>query len=568
MKSEPVRPVMRFSLPLPDGQLFTNTGRKVLTLSPDGRNLVFVANQQLHLRALSDLESHPIPGSEVAAGLLSPTFSPDGQAVAYYSNAENSIKRLAITGGAAVTVCAATGPYGMSWGPDGIVFGQRGKGIVRVSANSGTPEVIVPLEDTLLGSSPHILPGGRAVLFSVKKAADLWDKGQVVVQVLKGGARKTLVDGAAEGRYLPTGHLVFARSGVLLAVPFDLAGLAVTGGPVPVIEGVQRTLSTPNSTGVAHFDFSSTGSLIYWPGPATTSSSGTDLALFDRKGGVQPLKLPRRLYRSPRVSPDGKYVVLDSEDDKDSIVWVYELSGRSAIRQLTFGGKNRAPIWSHDAQWILFQSDREGDLAIFRQRADGSGAAERLTKPDAGAAHWPQSMTPDGAHLLFSVTKDPAPPSLWTMTMKDRRTEALSGVQAREAVFSPDGRWLAYQTSGTGVFVEPFPRTGAQYLVPQGGGHPFWSPAGDEIILNTSPRTNAAIAVTTKPSVAFGRPVDFSRIGRTEGNPAIERRNVDMLPDGQHVVGVMLDTDVGTRAPQITVVLNWFDDVRQRVPTR
>ena len=150
------------------------------------------------------------------------------------------------------------------------------------------------------------------------------------------------------------------------------------------------------------------------------------------------------------------------------------------MRRLTFGGKNRAPIWSPDGQWIAFQSDREGDPAIFRQHADGSGTAERLTKPEPGTSHFPQSWSPDGAHLLLTVQKDQQF-TLWTMAMKDRQMAAFEGVQSAiptEAAFSPDGRWIACQSreatsqSDREVFVQPFPGTGAKYLVAQPAGHP------------------------------------------------------------------------------------------------
>lgn len=425
--------------------------------------------------------------------------------------------------------------------------------------------------------APQLLPGGQAVLYSIKKTAEVWDRGQIVVQALDGGARKTLVDGGTNGRYVPTGHLVYALSGTLLAVRFDLGSLAVSGGPVPVVEGVRRAgMASGASNTVADFSFSSSGTLTYVPGPATASDTGTDLALFNRNRDVQLLKLPPGQYSSPRVSHDGKFFAFERADERQSI-WVYEFGGGRAAQQLTFGGNNRAPVWSGDGQWIAFQSDREGDLAMWRQRADGTGAAERLSKPEANAAHTPQSWTPDGAHLLFSVEKSNQS-TLWTMTVKDRRIVAFGDVPAREAVFSPDGRWVAYQVpeaasavyAANAVYLEPFPRTGAKYLVPQGGGHPFWSPKGDEIIMNAGPSRSRVIAVTTTPRVSFGRPADFPRLGRTEGNPLTVRRNLDMMPDGQHVLGVTSPVTLGSgeQAAQITVVLNWFDELRQRVPVR
>jgi serine/threonine-protein kinase len=574
LKPEPPRQVARFTVSLPEGQQFTNTGRPVVALSPDGANLVYVANQRLNVRSLSGFDSRVIAGSEVAAGVINPVFSPDGQTLVFYSQADRALKRLALSGGAPVTICPVDNLYGLSWSEHGIVFGQRGKGVMRVSPNGGVPEVIAAVGGDELVSSPQMLPGGRAVLFSVRKLADAWDKAKIVVQPLDGGERKTLIDGGAEAHYIQTGHLVYAVSGILLAIGFDIGSLATSGGPVPIVEGVRRSGPGGTAAATAQFSYSETGSLAYLPGPVTTATDGVDLAIFDRRGNAIPLKLPLGPYRSPRVSPDGKSVAFDSEDESSAIVWVYDLAGTSAIRRLTFEGKNRAPIWSADGQRIAFQSDRDRDLAIFWQRADGTGTAERLTKPEKGTAHLPQSWSPDGQHLLLTAQTGEAQFSLWTMAMKDRQMAAFGNVQSMvtpEAAFSPNGKWIAYFSRDQGpnqVFVQPFPSTGAKYLVPQAGAAPYWFAKGNELILNAAPQQSLALAFTATPRVGFGRPVDFPRIGRSEGNPLTTRRNADPLPDGEHLIGVSLpaSSQVAGGAPQINVVLNWFEEVRQRVP--
>jgi serine/threonine-protein kinase len=572
--SAPSPMVTRFSVQLPAGQTFTNPGRQFVALSPDGANLVYVANARLYLRSMSDLEAHVIAGSDVFNGLNNPVFSPDGQTVAFYA-ADFTLKRLAVAGGVAVTICPADIPFGVSWGDGGIVFGQGAKGIFRVSPNGGRPEVIATVNPDQVASSPQMLSGGRAVLFSVKNVTDVWDKGQIVVQSLGSGARKRLVDGGSDGRYLPTGHLAYALSGVLLAVPFDLDRLAVSAGPVAVVEGVRRATTGTDGAPTAQFGYGANGSLVYVPGPAKLTAGDRDLVLFDGKGGVQPLKLPPGAYTAPRVSPDGHAVAFVNEDDKEATVWVYDLSGSSAARRLTFGGNSRAPIWSADGQWIAFQSDREGDLAIFRQRADGSGTAERLTKPQAGTTHTPQAWSPDGTRILFTV-KENQEFRLGMMDMKDRRTAAFGDVRSTvptEASFSPDGRWVAYQSrenlgdtvAGTQVFVRPFPATETKYLVPQVGGHPYWSRKGDLLILNVGTSRSMAIGVTLTPSVEFGRPQEFSRVGRYEASPFASRRNVDAMPDGRFV-GVT--ESGGAATPRIEVVLNWFEELKQRVPSK
>ena len=195
-----------------------------------------------------------------------------------------------------------------------------------------------------------------------------------MVQSLRSGERKTLLEGGSHARYVPTGHLVFARGGVLFAVPFDLKRLEVTGGAVPIVEGVWRTPGA--NSGAALFSVSDTGSLIYVPGPAAASSDQSDLALIDRKGVVTPLKVPPGVYEYPRVSPDGTRLVFGTSDGKTAVISTYELSGASAVRQLTFEGNNRFPIWSGDGRRVAFQSDRRGRsrriLAAGRRRHRGA----------------------------------------------------------------------------------------------------------------------------------------------------------------------------------------------------
>lgn len=290
----------------------------------------------------------------------------------------------------------------MSWDTTGIVFGQ-GKGIVRVSANGGTPDVLVTVKEGEQAYGPQVLPGGETVLFTLATgtAVDRWDHAQIVTQSLRSGERKTLVDGGSEARYLPTGHLVYARGAVVFAVPLDIRRLVVTGGAVTMVEGVRRAIQ--DSTGAAQFSVSSTGSLIYVTGPLSTAMVQSDLALIDRKGGVEPLKLPPGPYQHPRASPSGRQIAFGTDDGKEANIWIYDLGSTTTMRRLTLGGKNRFPTWSADGQRVAFQSDRGGDLGIFWQRADGSGPAERLTTPDQGVSHAPESWSPSG-DLLFGVT--------------------------------------------------------------------------------------------------------------------------------------------------------------------
>jgi Tol biopolymer transport system component len=306
------------------------------------------------------------------------------------------------------------------------------------------------------------------------------------------------------------------------------------------------------------------------PGPA--SSGQNALMLFDRKGDAEALKAPSGSYEFPRVSPDGQRVAFQTSDAKEAIVSVYELSGANAVRRLTFGGNNRFPIWPADGQRVAFQSDREGDAAVFWQPADGGGA-ERLTKPDPGTSHVPESWSPNGDAFLFSVTKGQST-SLWVFSLRDHEARPFDDVRASavptDAVFSPDGRWVAYQTGDAGgaeaaTFVQPCPPTGTKYQIAL-GGRPMWSRDGKELFYVPGPGRFMAVAVRTQSTFTFASPALVPR-GFGVAGPA-SSRTFDITPDGR-ILGVgAAGQGQGGSPMQIHVVLNWFEELKARVPTK
>ena len=568
-KPSPAAAVTRFVIALPQGQQLA-LPRQAVAISPDGSRIVYAAADKLFVRTMSELEPRAIPGADRG---WHPVFSPDGQSLLFW--ADSVLKRVPVAGGTPVTVCQSeTAPSGIFWGNDEILFAQPGVGILRVSPNGGKPELLVGVNISEgWADGPQLLPDGTTLLFTIARrkdflTADPWDKAEIVVQSLKTGERKTLVEGGSDARFVPTGHLVYALGGTLFAVPFDVAKLAVTTGPVPVVEGVRRAIGV--GIGSAHFAFSNSGSLVYVPGPAYGGQQ--DLFLFDRKGGAEALKLPPGLYAYPRISPDGKRVAVETSDGKETNVSIYDLSGVSSVRRLTFGGNNRFPIWSADGQRLAFQSDRERDPAVFWQAVEG-GTAERLTKPDSGTAHVPESWSPSGDAFLFSVTKG-SEISLWAFSMRDRKATPFDDVRSTryptDAVFSPDGRWVAYQTSESGqgegtTYVQPFPPSGTIHQITR-GGRPQWSSDGTELFYTPAPGLFMAVTVTTRPTFTFTSPRALPR-GFGISDPA-NPRPYDITTDGRILgVGIAVQGQSGVQAtPPIHIVQNWFEELKARVP--
>jgi serine/threonine-protein kinase len=502
--------------------------------------------------------------------VLNPVFSPDGAWIAFWSATD--LKKIPVAGGTPITLYKgnATGAAAMTWDETGIVF-PRSQGIVRVSADGGEPVVLVPARDGEAIHRPQVLPGGRHVLYTVAPQDQLGkyaDVARIVVQPIGSGEPTTVVLGV-DGRYLPTGHLLYRSGGTMMAARFDPERLTIDGSPVVVAQAAVSS-GVPLAT---HLDVSSSGTLVYVAG---SGSSGQDLALLDRRGQIsRRLGLPDGAYATPRVSPDGRSVAY-ADSGSDPSIWIVNLDGASPPRRLTFTGRNRFPSWSADGHYVAFQSDRGGDLAIYWQRADGSGEAERLTTAPDGASQAPEAFSPDGEHLLVRSMGGEAA-TLWLWSRRDRSLVAVESESTREtnATFSPDGRWIAYTVRQRGrgqttSVVRPFPLTAARYQVPipepsaNFAIHPVWSRKAPELIYSVGPGLLATTTVDTRSAVQFGAP----SVVQIPGTGDVVVRSWDLTPDAQHFVRV-IETDLdGTLSPPINVVINWTEELKRLVPTR
>ena len=551
------------------------TPRHVVAMSPDGTRIVYAASDRLYLQSLSELEAHPIAGSEAPLGVAEPTFSPDGRSLAFWSSNERAIKIVPVDGGSPVTVCPVNSVFGLSWSGDTLFFGVYRRGIMRVSAGGDAAQLVVTVADDEQPYGPQLLPDGDHLLFTLASGygVNRWENARVVTQSLASGERRVILENATDARYLKSGHLVYAARDGVFAVRFDAQSGAVAGPPVASMAGVRR--SNGRATGAAQFSVSDAGSLVYVPGALSRMMTAyMEIRLADRQGRIEKIPLPAALYKELRVSGDGKQFAISAKDPDEETIYIYDRSGATTMRRLTFGGNNRAPVWTADHQHVAFQSDRGGDAAIYWQRVDGSAPAERLTSPAKGEAHFPESWDPRGGGFLFSAVRGDVH-TLWFHSLPDGKAAPFGEVrslQPIDASFSPDGHWVAYstmepETGERGIFVQPFPATGARYPLfvgpragaPSNSNHkPAWSPDGKELFYVPRLGDLEVVTVTTKPAFAFGKATSIPR-EFTPGPPDM-RRAFDITPDGKFLAMQPVDPSYAEEMDnsKIQVVLNWL----------
>jgi serine/threonine-protein kinase len=569
----------------------TNEGRPSRTAvdwSPDGQSIVFSAasggRQQLYVRRLNELEATAIAGTDDASN---PFFSPDGQWIGFF--VQGALRKVPVSGGPPTTIAElATPMYGADWGDDGtIVYSLERDGLWRVRASGGTPERVTQPDrqkGELKHLLPQMLPGSRAVLFTVAHAEfPEWDDTEVVVQELSTGARRAQLESAADGRYVVSGHLIYLQRGTMMATPFDLANLKVSGGGIGVVAGVMQSANATNAvfdSGAGQFAVSPGGSLLYMPGGVLPDAERT-LVWVSRTGAEEPLSAPVRAYMSPRQSPDGKLVTVWTQGDRN--VWIYDLA-RQSLARVNAEGRNTRSIWAPDGKRIAFSSTAGGvEENAFLGSADGSSAPERLVTCDcpSHAASW----APDG-RTLVGVERKANDYDIWRIDVAGTRERtALLHSKADEYYpdISPDGAWIAYTSNESGrneVYVQPFPGLGSRHQVSiDGGVAPAWSRDGRELFYITtaigSPRTGAtggqasltmmAVAVKTAPTFVASRPR-----GLFEGRYSVTAnvRPYDVSPDSQRFLMVKQKDRAPISASQMILVQNWLEELKARVPPK
>ena len=459
---------------------------------------------------------------------------------------------------------------GLSWpSDDRIVFAttDRTTGLMSVSAGGGEPEVLTT-PDRQQGEEDHILPfvmpGNRGVLFTVARASGLAEF-QVALLDLASRTWQVLIERASQAVYTPTGHIVFAAEGGLRAVRFDLERLAIVGTPAPLVDRV----ATKNS-GAADFSVASNGTLIYVPTSPSVVGGRRTMVWVNRQGVESPIEgLPARAYMVARLSPDGGRLALDIRDEENDI-WSWDLRFRTLTRITLNPGQDMFPVWSPDGQRIFFSSSRGGGSPnVFVQAADGTGDAERLTTSTTNQLT--QAIDPSGTRLLFRETGvNPIDVNMLTLDGNPERTPLLQGEYEEDnATVSPDGRWVAYESTESGpreVYVRSFPDVSRfrSQISPNGGRKPVWSPNGRELFYLDNNQNMMLVSVRSGSAFERDPPQQLFPAGAYF---ATQVRNFDIARDGQRFLMIKELREAAGTQPDVTinVVLNWFEELKQRV---
>jgi serine/threonine-protein kinase len=536
----------------------------VAAISPDGRELVYVARRggstQLYRRPFDRYDTRPIAGTE---GGYYPFFSRDGQWLGFF--ADHKLKKVALSGEPPLNLCDVPVSVGAVWGDDGTIFftPSPNSGISKVAAAGGTPQ-LVTTPDRDRGEMGHywpdILPDGKSLVFTIAESSG---KFRVAVQSLETGKRQLLIENANSARYAPTGHLVFARGGVLMAVPFDAAAQRVRGQEAVLVDSVVNT-----NTGGAQYSLSDEGSLVYVSGRVGAAKSS--LVWVDREGRARAIPAPPRAYMDPRISPDRKRLMLTIMEPASSNVWIYDVA-RGTLARLTYEGfENETSVWAPDGVTVIISSSRAGSPSnvILRRAADGGSGEERLW---GGTQHAHLgSLSPDGRTLLFTGYDTIEGGNIFALPLvAGAQPQVRIKTQFHEwgPAFSPDGHWFAYVSNESGrdeVYVQAFPGPGPKIPVSTDGGtEPVWARRGKELFYRHGDRI-VVVPVSTGVSVSLGNSRALFEDVFERGLP-LGHVNYDATPDGQEFLMVK-PGEQPTSAVDINVVLHWFEDVKRTAP--
>jgi serine/threonine-protein kinase len=553
----------RFTVVLPGSDQLPVASGTLLALSPDGQTLVYSASRngvpQLFRRPIDQFEAILMPGTE---GSTEPFFSSDGQWVGFVASG-GELRKVNLAGGPAQTLTALAGLRGADWGADEIiVFGNPSAGVMQIPSAGGEPIPLFTLDDPRMSWYPQVLAGGDAVLFTLSLPTP--DAGELHLFMLETGEHRTLVPNAVAGRVLDTGHLVFVRSGALWAVPFDRDRLDIVGTPAPVVEGVRI-----EGGGAVQYALADDGSIVYVPGGSATGARRT-LVWVNRDGQEEPLGMPPRAYDWPRVSPDGRRVIVDTGLDGGDL-FLYNVETEVEQQFTTDPAQDHWPVFNSDGSVILFSSLRAGGPDLYRKAADGSGSTEALTSNPINQTAY--DLSADGETLVITEFDPDTNWDIATLQIGDGsppekllQTEYLDGKPA----ISPDRRWMAYTSDEPGgryVYVRPYPDASSSdgQLITTDGDVPLWGPEGDELFYRTSVGDVMVVPVETG-SDTFRRGTPTLLFPGFGYRFAVGSINWDVAPDGRFLMIKEGAAEGQSGQAEIHVVLNFSEELRRLFP--
>jgi serine/threonine protein kinase len=458
-------------------------------LSPDGHKIAFIASSNgpavLWIRTLDSTSPRAIRGTE---GILSFYWSPDSRSIAFAT--ATNVKKVRIEGGDPQVILNRQA-RDVAWSPEGVILVSGTGPLTRVSENGGEPT-----EETKLDKSskenqhdyPHFLPDGRHYLFLVRAGEDSRQR-SVYVGTLGSDERHPLPGLDTDTQYSATGHVVFLRNGMLMAQAFDDRQFQLSGEAFPITKPI-----APTGAVTTNFSLSRDGSMAY---ASVENSSETQFVWFDRKGNRQRTEPVSGSLQAPNLSNDGKRVVFERNDTSGKPdIWSLDLA-RGTDMRLTFNGDGQRPIFSPDGTQFVFRRLIGTTNVIFRKSSGGTGPEERLADGE------PTDWSPDGQHILFIRDGD-----LWDLSLTDRKETRIATGRGndRRGRFSPDGKWVAYESDESGqfeVYVQNFPPTGNRWPVSaNGGGSAWWRSNGSELFFYSF-SDQKIMTVDLKPGSTF-----------------------------------------------------------------
>jgi serine/threonine-protein kinase len=561
----PRHPLVRTTYPM-GSRLGLMIQRRLLAIAPDGRTLATVVGSvgtgsHLEVRRLDELAPSRIAGSE---GVQTVFFSPDSRFIGFTT--DTAIKKAAIGSSEAVIVAdigsnLSSGPSGVSWGDNGLIYFGVLDGIRAVPAAGGAVQLVVAGRKL---AHPQVLPGSRWLLYARQSATAFAPDGTIVLRSLGDGTETELTTGTSPA--CPSGDmLLVARADGVLAAPLSLRDRRLTREPALVVPGVALVGSA------AQYDLSKTGTLVYLPGSVLNESRCLPQRV--RATGVA-VSLSRTVheYSDPRVSPDGRRLALHLQDEGDD-VWAFDI-GRDALTRLTFEpGEDETPVWSPDGRWIAFSATRGEKRYVIRRPADGSGGEDVLwaLSDHAHVSDW----SPDGRSLVVDVYRAKTRTDIVRLELGEKPTPhpfLETPFDESSGRVSPDGRWIAYRSNESGrdeVYLQPFPNGGGKVSISNGGGaQPVWARDGRALYFRSDSDLMVA-RLGAAPAPAFLPPVAVfkDRFARPQG---AAHTTYDVFPDGSFVFLEPTNQPEGRAAPTPNVIaaFHWLENLEMRVEAK